>query len=111
VATAAEVERSIRTLAKRLAEASVDPSVVPDRTIMAICPDLDIAYRMELKDAKLRGLKQVASKESADARITARSDDLIALLEGRLNAATAFLTGKVRIDAPAKDLMMLRRLF
>ena len=46
-----------------------------------------------------------------DARITARSDDLIALIDGRLGVAYAFLTGKVKIDAPASDLMMLRKLF
>ncbi len=111
MATEEEVERCIRSLAKKLAAASVDPGVVPDRTLLAVCPDLAVAYRMELKAAKLRGLKKVSPQEQADARITARSDDLIALVEGRLNAGVAFLTGKVRIDASAKDLMLLRRLF
>lgn len=111
VATAEDVQRSIRALAKKLADASVDPDLVPNRTILAVCPDLGIAYRMELKDAKLRGIKETTPQDHTDARITARSDDLIALLDGRLNAAIAFLTGKVRIDASAKDMMLLRRLF
>jgi predicted lipid carrier protein YhbT len=111
VATAAEVERSIRALAKKLAEASPDPKAVPERTILCVVPDLEIAYWMQLKNAKLSGIKRVSPTESADARLTAKSDDVVALVEGKLNVAAAFLTGRVRIDAPARDLMMLRRLF
>jgi predicted lipid carrier protein YhbT len=111
VATAEDVERCIKGLAKKLAAAAPDPEQVPNRSIICDIPDLDTAFWVELKGARLRGLKQVARTEAADARLTARSDDLIALVEGRLNAGIAFLTGKVRIDAPPKDLMMLRRLF
>jgi hypothetical protein len=111
VASAAEVERSIRSLMKKLSDASPDPDSIPERSILCVLPDLSTAYRVELKKAKLRGLKQVPTTEKTDARITAKSDDLIALIDGRLGIGYAFLTGKVRIDAPAQDLLMLRRLF
>jgi predicted lipid carrier protein YhbT len=111
VASAAEVERSIRSLMKRLSDASPNPDSIPNRTILCVVPDIQTAYRVELQNAKLRGLKRVEATEKTDARITARSDDLVALIDGRLGIAYAFLTGKVRIDAPASDLMMLRALF
>jgi predicted lipid carrier protein YhbT len=111
VASAADVERSIRSLMKKLSDASPDPDSIPERSILCVLPDLDTAFRVELKKAKLRGLKRVPMTEETDARITAKSDDLIALIDGRLGIGYAFLTGKVRIDAPASDLMMLRRLF
>jgi len=98
-------------LMKKLADASPAPDSIPDRTILCVLPDLKTAYRVELKKAKLRGLRKAETNEVTDARITARSDDLIALIDGRLGVAYAFLTGKVKIDAPASDLMMLRKLF
>jgi len=96
---------------KKLADASPPADSIPDRTILCVLPDLKSAYRVELKKAKLRGLRKAETNEATDARITARSDDLIALIDGRLGVAYAFLTGKVKIDAPASDLMMLRKLF
>ncbi|MGZ4119049.1 MAG: SCP2 sterol-binding domain-containing protein [Actinomycetota bacterium] len=111
MASAAEVERSIRALMKRLSDASPDPDSIPNRSIMCVLPDLPSAYRVELRKGKLRGLRKAEAGEKTDARITARSDDLIALIDGRLGIAYAFLTGKVKIDAPASDLLMLRRIF
>jgi hypothetical protein len=111
VASAAEVERSIRSLMTKLADASPDPQSIPNRTILVVLPDLKNAYKVELKGGKLRGLRKAQTNEATDARITAKSDDLVALIDGRLGVAYAFLTGKVKVDAPASDLMMLRKLF
>lgn len=111
VATNTDVERSLKALVKTLANASPDPDSIPDRTILCVCTDINAAYWAELKSARLKGLTLAEPGRPADVRITARSDDLIALIEGRLNAGVAFLTGKVRVDATARDMMMLRRLF
>ena len=51
------------------------------------------------------------AKSTVPTLILQCSDDLIALIDGRLGIAYAFLTGKVKIDAPASDLMMMRGLF
>jgi hypothetical protein len=111
VASSAEVERSLRSLSKRLADASPEPGMVPRRTILCVLPDLQAAFRGELKDSKLTGIKKAPTTAETDVRITARSDDLVAMIDGRLSVAFAFLTGKIRIEAPPKDLMMIRRLF
>jgi putative sterol carrier protein len=39
------------------------------------------------------------------------SDDLIRLTSGKLNFATAWATGKIRVDANVFDLLKLRSLF
>lgn len=96
---------------KALAGASPDPASIPDRTILCVVPDLKTAFMAHMKKARLNGLKQVEPGAKADVKITARSDDLIGLIEGRTNVGFAFLTGKVRVDASASDLMLLRRLF
>lgn len=96
---------------KKLADASPDPQSIPNRTILVVLPDMKSAYRVELKGGKLRGLRKAETNQATDARITAKSDDLVALIDGRLGVGYAFLTGKVKVDAPASDLMMLRKLF
>lgn len=78
---------------------------------MCILPDLGTAFRSELKDSRFAGIEQVDVDVEAEVTITARSDDLIALIDGRLNVGFAFLTGKIRVDASTADLMMIRRLF
>ena len=43
-------------------------------------------------------------------KLSANSDDLIALIEGRLSVPTAWATGKLKIDASMLDLLKLRSL-
>lgn len=111
VATPKQVEKAIRSLGKRLKDANTEPGTVPNRSILCVITDLDTAYWAELKDGSLDGLRAAGTDERADAKITARSDDLIDLIEGRLGVGSAFFTGKVRIDAPVTDLLMLRKIF
>ena len=51
-------------------------------------------------------------EECSAAHITVRvrSDDLIALAEGRLGFAGAWASGKVKVDASLTDLLRLRSL-
>lgn len=96
---------------KRLDTSGMEAGQLPDRTVKCVIPDLDAAYLSKLEGARFGGLKACPRDAQADATITARSDDLIALIDGRLNVGFAFLTGKVRVDAPASDLLLIRRLF
>jgi putative sterol carrier protein len=38
------------------------------------------------------------------------SDDLVALTDGQLNVASAWATGRLRVDASIKDMLRLRAL-
>lgn len=111
MATAAEVEVAIRGLIARLETASPEPGSIPNRSIVCAVNDLDAGYWVELADGRLVGLRKAKAGETADLRLSAKSDDLIALIEGRLNISAAFLMGRVRIDASPADLMRLRRIF
>ena len=46
----------------------------------------------------------------ADIRLTASSDEVIALSQQPMNIARAWVTGKIKIEASMKDLFRLRRL-
>jgi putative sterol carrier protein len=49
--------------------------------------------------------------DAAQIRLEMSSDDLLALVDGRLNLATAWATGRVRVHAGVRDLIRLRSLF
>lgn len=110
VADAKAVEQALRSMINRI-DGSSDNGDLPDRTLLCILPDVDAAFRSHFSGGRLTDLEQVAVDTEADVRITARSDDLIALIEGRLNIAFAFLMGKIRVDASREDLMLIKSLF
>ena len=110
MASAEQVEQSLQHLVHNLASASPEPGTLPDRTILCVVSDHDTIYRAELRESKLKGLKKVREVTEADVRITATSDDIVSLVAGRLSIASAVLTGRIRIDASTRDLMLLRRL-
>lgn len=111
MATTEEVERALQSLMSRLDHASPDPGSIPDRSIKCVVPDLETAWLSRIVDARFDGIEVVPMGETADVTVTARSSDLVALIDGRLNVGFAFLTGKVRIDASTGDLMLIRNLF
>lgn len=105
------VEQSLRSLAGSLESVDPPPGSVPERTILCVVPDLATAFWAELKDSRIQGLTVSEPTTHADVRITARSDDLVAMIEGRLSIAPALLSRRIRIDASPTDLLLLRRFF
>jgi predicted lipid carrier protein YhbT len=113
VATRAQVERTLDELISRLHDADVsDRSLPAERTLLCHISDLSLWYRGTFSEGRISGL--VAVKKApprGDVVITVSSDDLVALSEGRLSPVFAFLSGKLRVDAGARDLMLIRQLF
>lgn len=102
---------AIEALRARVNASQVPEGSIPERTIKCVVPDLGRSYVTKLEDGKLGELQDAAASNGADATLTARSDDLISLLEGKLNVATAFLMGRIKIDASASDMLLIRKLF
>jgi putative sterol carrier protein len=112
VATLQAVELAVHGLLERLAE--VDPDVrrkyAVERTVACRVRDLDTVFLGSFDDeGRLRDLT-TAPSGNAQVKLSATSDDLIALIEGRLSVPTAWATGKLRIDASMLDLLKLRSL-
>lgn len=112
MATRKAVEQAVQGLLERLAE--VDPDVrrryAVERTVACRVRDLDLVYCASFDDeGTLRSLT-TAQDGDAQVKLAASSDDLIALIEGRLSVPTAWATGKLRIDASMLDLLKLRSL-
>ncbi|MCW2725634.1 MAG: hypothetical protein JWN35_2555 [Frankiales bacterium] len=115
MATLQDCELALAGLSQRLAE--VDPEVrkkyVAERTVACRVPDLDVVFLARVDADGVSGLRTVdgdAGSGDAQVKLAASSDDLIALIEGRLAVPTAWATGKLRIDASMFDLLKLRSL-
>jgi putative sterol carrier protein len=89
----------------------VDPDTrakyVLERSVSLRLSDLDVTWSARLSDAGLTDLTD-RDDERAQIRLTVGSDDLIALVEGRMAVPTAFATGRVRVQASPFDLLRMR---
>lgn len=109
MASEKECGAAVRALVAMLAE--VDPDIrasyVVDRSVSVRVSDLDVTWSARLS---VDGITDVSTGEDAKAqiRLTVGSDDLLALTEGRLALASAFATGRVRVQASPRDLLRLR---
>jgi len=114
VATREDVDRTLRKLIKRLDDVDLDGASLPEaeRSIICHITDLELTYRADYSGGRIRKLRLVkASEDSGDVRISVGSDELVALADGRSSLPMALLFGRIRVDAHARDLMLLRQLF
>ncbi|MDT4893332.1 MAG: hypothetical protein QOE97_2367 [Pseudonocardiales bacterium] len=114
MASVEDCEQAFHRLADRLAgaDASAKKKAAFDRTLICTLRDLDITFGGRLKDGQLLDIRRVDDANGkAQIRMTMTSDDLLALVAGKLNMASAWASGRVKIDASVLDLVRLRSLF
>jgi predicted lipid carrier protein YhbT len=114
VATATEVETKLEELIGRLAgdegTAGELGRSLPDRRVLSVhVTDLEADWWTTLESGRMGRLRR-GPPEDADIRVRARSDDLVSLIDGRGSLFSAYLAGRVRIEASFSDLLKLRRL-
>jgi alkyl sulfatase BDS1-like metallo-beta-lactamase superfamily hydrolase len=111
VATVEQCEQALQELAGRLAANDASRRKVGfDRSLTCTIRDLNVTFGGRLKDGHLIDIGRATSRD-AQVRLAMASDDLIALVEGRLKMASAWATGRVRIEAGVRDLLRLRSIF
>ena len=116
MASLQECEAALQALAARFA--AVDPELrrrhAVDRTVSCRVPDLAVVFHVRLTDGSVTGLQ--CRPESGDAeaeaqvRLSAASDDLVALVSGDLTPPRAWATGRLTVEASVLDLLRLRAL-
>lgn len=111
MASVEDCERALGALADRLAEnAAARRSVSFDRSLTCTIRDLDVIFAGRLKGGQLVDIRRTPGKD-AQVKLAMSSDDLVALVDGRLKMASAWATGRVKVDASIRDLMKLRSIF
>jgi predicted lipid carrier protein YhbT len=110
MASVDECRQALHDLAARLdANAETRGKLDFDRTLACRVPDLGAAFHARLVDGRL---VDIADGDDPKAKIalTADSDDLIALVQGRLDVTRAIAARQVAIKANPFDLLKLRKL-
>jgi len=109
MATTEQCRAALEHLASRLR--SVDENErrqhAFDRTLSCHVPDLGVTFAGELHDGHILGITTEPALK-AQIRLTADSDDLVALTEGGLSFGQAWLAGRVKVEAGVRDLLKLR---
>lgn len=115
MATLDECRAALDGLANRLADK--DPTRRKtgfDRTLSCTVRDLDATFAGNLHHGLLTDITRVDETQrrpAAQIRLTLTSDDLIALVDGSLNVAAAWASGRLKVEAGVRDMLRLRSIF
>ncbi|MEV4880725.1 SCP2 sterol-binding domain-containing protein [Streptomyces cyaneofuscatus] len=114
MATMAECRSALDRLSDNLATADGDVrgAAALDRSLSCHIKDLDITFTGRLADGRIQVQDTVEGppREKAEIRLAMTGDDLVALVDGDLNFAKAWASGRVRLEAGFRDLLKLRSL-
>src|SRR2546430_6228985 len=109
MATVDEGRTALHGLAERLSANADGVKVDLDRPLACTVKDLDVAFHGRLVGGRLVDLAD-GDDPRAKIRLTASSDDLVALVNGQLDFAKAWASGRVSVNANPFDLLKLRKL-
>jgi putative sterol carrier protein len=111
VASVAECRAALDRLAAALAEnaAEMRQKANLDRSVACHLTDLRVTFRGRLHHGELRDVVQ-GDDPKARIRLSATSDDLIAMIDGELDFARALATRRVAVRANPLDLVRLHKL-
>lgn len=109
MATLDQCRTALERLSERLARVGAEDrkQVSFDRTLSCHVPDLDTTFHGRLEDGHIVGIT-TGEAPKAQIRLTATSDDLVALTDGHLDFGRAWLGGRVKVEAGVRDLLKLR---
>ncbi|MFF1465608.1 SCP2 sterol-binding domain-containing protein [Streptomyces sp. NPDC058330] len=114
MATMAECRSALDTLSDNLAGADGDVrgAAALDRSLSCHVRDLDVTFTGRLTDGRIQVLDTLEGppREKAQIRLAMTGDDLVAMVNGELDFAKAWSSGRVRLEAGFRDLLKLRSL-
>lgn len=109
----ATAEQCRQALDQIVAKLSADPAAASrvnlDRSLACRLRDLDIAFHGQLRAGTIDAMTE-GDDPKAQIRLEVASDDLLALVAGQLNFASAWASGRVSVKASIGDLLKLRKL-
>ncbi|MGW6772199.1 SCP2 sterol-binding domain-containing protein [Streptomyces sp. NPDC055037] len=114
MATMEECRDALDKLSDNLAQADgkVRTAAGFDRSLSCHITDLDLTFTGRLVNGRIVVTDTVEGPppEKAEIRLAMTGDDLVALVDGELNFARAWGSGRVRLEAGFRDLLRLRSL-
>ncbi|MEV6013920.1 MULTISPECIES: SCP2 sterol-binding domain-containing protein [unclassified Streptomyces] len=114
MATTEECRTALDKLSDNMAGADGDvrAAAALDRSLSCRITDLDITFVGRLRGGRIEVLDtlQGPPPERAQIRLTMKGDDLVSMVNGELNFAKAWGSGRVKLEAGLRDLLRLRTL-
>ncbi|MEU2237032.1 MULTISPECIES: SCP2 sterol-binding domain-containing protein [Streptomyces] len=114
MATITECRGALDRLSDNLARADdgLRGAAALDRSLSCHITDLDTTFTGRLADGRIRvdGTVEGPPRAKAQIRLAMTGDDLVAMVDGGLNFAKAWASGRVRLEAGFRDLLRLRSL-
>jgi hypothetical protein len=114
MATLEECRAALDQLSRNMAKAADDTRAATalDRSLSCRITDLDVTFVGRLADSTITDVVTVPGTPPGNAqiRLTMSGDDLVAMVGGELNFAKAWGSGRVRVQAPLRDVLRLRSL-
>jgi predicted lipid carrier protein YhbT len=113
MATMEECREALEKLASRISNLDPDDREkhLAERTVSCRVRDLDVVFQTRMGTHGMDPITEAPpDAPRAQIRLTASSDDLVALAEERLNVTTAWTSGRLRIEANPFDLFRMRKL-
>ncbi|WP_330456974.1 sterol-binding protein [Streptomyces sp. NBC_00820] len=94
------------------AEGDVRAAAALDRSVSCHVTDLDVTFAGRMTGGRIQVDETYpgAPRERARIRLAMAGDDLVSLVDGGLNFATAWGSGRIRLEASLLDLFQLRKL-
>jgi putative sterol carrier protein len=109
MATIEECRAALDKLAERISAGREGDRKPPslDRSLSCYLTDLDAGFGGRLVGGELREITE-GHDPTAKIKLSSTSDDLVALTNGELSFASAWASGRVKVDASVFDLLKLR---
>ncbi|MEV0176034.1 SCP2 sterol-binding domain-containing protein [Streptomyces sp. NPDC050803] len=114
MATIEECRAALEKLSDNMqhAEGDVRTAAALDRSVSCHITDLDVTFVGRLQGGRIHvhDTVQGPPPEKAQIRLAMTGDDLVALVDGELHFAKAWGSGRVKLHAGVRDLLVLRKL-
>ncbi|GAA2155767.1 hypothetical protein GCM10009760_55930 [Kitasatospora kazusensis] len=114
MASTEQCRAALEQLSRNLAgsDGDVRQAAALNRSLTCRITDLDLTFTGRLQDGRITDVVETPGPPPAKAeiRLTMASDDLVALVGGKLNFASAWAGGRVKLEAGFRDLLRLRTL-
>jgi hypothetical protein len=113
-ARVATIEQCMQALSGILGDLTDNPAAKGlDRSLSCRLTDLGQVVQARLAEGEIKDMQPVPDDPAlppADIRLTMSSDDLLALTDGDLSFASAWASGRVKLEAGLRDMLKLRSL-
>jgi predicted lipid carrier protein YhbT len=114
MATIEECRAALEKLSDNMqsAEGDVRTAAALDRSVSCHITDLDVTFVGRLNGGRIEVADTIQGPppQKAEIRLAMAGDDLVALVNGELNFAKAWGSGRVKLEAGLRDLLRLRKL-